>query len=127
MNNKVSTLCEQKFSFFSTKERSETQSKFKSVTNTLARTLSICGLKSRVLKLSFLSLKVTVKSGLEFTLKLTEPLQRYLLTCLANFSLSGQIFLHWAVVTLKGLDEFQNKKSTGCLNANLYTSFCSSR
>jgi hypothetical protein len=26
------------------------------------------------------------------------------------FSLSGQIFLHWAAATLKGLVEFQNKK-----------------
>ena len=42
---------------------------------TLARTLSISGVKSRVLKLSFLSLKMMVKSGLEFILKLTEPLQ----------------------------------------------------
>ena len=27
-----------------------------------------------------------------------------------QFSLSGQIFLHWAAATLKGLVEFQNKK-----------------
>jgi hypothetical protein len=27
-----------------------------------------------------------------------------------QFSLSGQIFLHWAAVTLKGFGEFQNKK-----------------
>ena len=27
-----------------------------------------------------------------------------------QFSLSGQTFLHWAAVTLKGLGEFQNKK-----------------
>ena len=38
-------------------------------------TLFISGLKSRVLKLSFLSLKMTVRSGLEFILKLTKPLQ----------------------------------------------------
>ena len=44
-------------------------------TITPARTLSISGLKSRVLKLSFLSLKMMVKSGLEFILKSTEPLQ----------------------------------------------------
>ena len=29
-----------------------------------------------------------------------------------QFSLSGQIFLHCAAVTLKGLGEFQNKKKT---------------
>jgi hypothetical protein len=27
-----------------------------------------------------------------------------------QFSLSGQIFLHWAAATLKGLVQFQNKK-----------------
>ena len=42
---------------------------------TPARTLSISGLKSGVLKLSFLSLKNIVKSGVEFVLKFTEPLQ----------------------------------------------------
>ena len=39
------------------------------------RTLGISGLKSRVLKLTYFSLKMMVKSGLEFILKLTEPLQ----------------------------------------------------
>ena len=38
---------------------------------TPARTLSISRLKSRALKLSFLSLKMMVKSGLEFILKFT--------------------------------------------------------
>ena len=28
-----------------------------------------------------------------------------------QFGHSGQIFLHWAAATLKGLGEFQNKKS----------------
>jgi hypothetical protein len=27
-----------------------------------------------------------------------------------QFSLSGQIFLHWAAATLKGLIQFQNEK-----------------
>ena len=43
--------------------------------NTPDRTLFISGLKSRVMKLPFLSLKMMVKSSLEFILKLTEPLQ----------------------------------------------------
>ena len=30
---------------------------------------------------------------------------------LGQFGHSGQIFLHWATATLKGLGEFQNKKS----------------
>ena len=51
-----------------------------------------------------------VKSGLEFILKFTEPLQGYLLTCQANSASLGR-FLHWAAATLKGLGEFQNKKS----------------
>ena len=59
---------------------------------TPARTLSISGLKSRVLKLSFLSLKMMVKSGLEFILKFTEPLQRYLLSCQANSAILGRYF-----------------------------------
>ena len=38
-------------------------------------THSISGLKSRVLKLTFFNLKMMVEGGLEFILKLTEPLQ----------------------------------------------------
>ena len=60
--------------------------------NTPLRTLGISGLKSRVLKLTFLSLNMMVKSGLEFILKLTEPLQRYQLTCQANSALLGRFF-----------------------------------
>ena len=52
-----------------------------------------------------------VKSGLEFILKFTEPLQRYLLSCQANSAILGRYFLHWGAATLKGLGEFQNKKS----------------
>ena len=59
---------------------------------TPARTLFISGLKSRVMKLPFLSLKMMVKSGLEFILKLTEPLQRYLLSCQANLANLGRYF-----------------------------------
>ena len=73
------------------------------------RTPGISGLKSRVLKLTFFSLKIMVKSGLEFILKLTELLQRYLLTCQANSAQPGRFFLHWAAATLKGLGQFQNK------------------
>ena len=60
--------------------------------STPARTLSIRGLKSRVLKISFLSLKMMVKSGLEFILNFTEPLQRYLLSCQANSAILGRYF-----------------------------------
>ena len=44
------------------------------------------------MKLSFLSLKMMVKSGLELILKLTEPLQRYLLSCQANSANLGRYF-----------------------------------
>ena len=59
---------------------------------TPARTLSISGLKSRVLKLSFLSLKMMIKRGLESILKFTEPFQRYLLSCQANSASLGWYF-----------------------------------
>ena len=59
---------------------------------TPARTLSISGLKSRVLKLPFFNLKMMMKNGLDFFLKSTEPLQRYLLTCLANSASLGRFF-----------------------------------
>ena len=42
---------------------------FKKTVATPARTLFIRGLKSRVMKLPFLSLKMMVKSGLEIILK----------------------------------------------------------
>ena len=83
-----------------------------SILSTPVRTHSISGLKSRVMKLPFLSLKLMAKSGLEFILKLTEPLQRYLLSCQASSAILGaQIFLHWAAVTLKGPGESPNEKS----------------
>ena len=53
----------------------------------------------------FFTLKLMVKSGLDFSLlKFHKALQRYLLTCQANSALLGRFFC-----TLKGLVEFQNK------------------
>ena len=49
-----------------------------------------------------------MKNGLDFLLNTLSPFKD---TWPGQFSLSGQIFLHWAAVTLKGLSEFQNKKS----------------
>ena len=46
-----------------------------------------------------------VKIGLEFFVLRYVPAN-----LLCQFSLSGQIFLHWAAASLKGLDEFQNEK-----------------
>ena len=57
-------------------------------------------MKSQVLELSFLSLKMIVKSGLEFILKFTEPLQVEIPASLpGQFSPTGQIFWHWAAAT----------------------------
>ena len=81
---------------------------------TPARTHSISGLKSQ---LTFLALEVMLKSGMEFILKFTEPLQRSLLN--RQFGHFGQLLLHWTAATLKRLGEFQNKKSRP-----LFTTFC---
>ena len=62
---------------------------------TPARTHSISRLKSRVLKLTFLSLKMMVKSGLEFILKLTEPLQSC--CCPVQKNLPSRAELAWQV------------------------------
>ena len=56
------------------------------------RTLSISGLKSWVLKLPFFNLKWWWKMVYLFFLESTEPLQRYLLTCLANSAFLGRFF-----------------------------------
>ena len=42
--------------------------------------------------MTIFDLKMMVKSGLEFILKFTEPLQRYLLTCKANSALLDRFF-----------------------------------
>ena len=76
---------------------------------TPARTLSISGRKSRVLKLSFLSLKMMAKSGLEYILKFTEPLQRYLLSCQANSAILGRYFCTGQQQLWKGLVNFKIK------------------
>ena len=77
--------------------------------DTPARTLSISGLKCRVLKLSFLSLKMMVKSGLEFILKFIEPLQRYLLSCQANSAILGRYFCTGQQQLWKGSGNFKIK------------------
>ena len=52
-----------------------------------------------------------VKSGLElFYFKISGATSDIPTNLPGQFSLSGQIFLHWTAATLKGLGEFQNKK-----------------
>ena len=62
---------------------------------TPARTHSISGLKSWVSKSTFSSLKMMVKSGLEFILKLTEPLQSC--CCPVQKNLPSRAELAWQV------------------------------
>ena len=79
--------------------------------NTPARTLSISGLKSRVLKLSFLRLKNDGKKWSRIYFEIHQAPSEIPAKLPGQFSHSGQIFSHWAAATLKGLGELQNKKS----------------
>ena len=76
---------------------------------TPARTLSISGLKSRVLKLSFLSFKKWSRIYFEIHRAPSEIPAKLP----SQFGNSGQIFLHWAAATLKGLGKFQKNKIEG--------------
>ena len=44
-------------------------------------------------------------------MKTTKPLSEIPANLPGQFSLYGQIFLHWTALTLKGLGEFQDKNS----------------
>ena len=77
----------------------------------LARTLSISGLKSRVLKLSFLILKMMVNRRSRIYFEIHRAPSEIPAKLPGQIGHSGQIFLHWVAATLKGLGEFQNKKS----------------
>ena len=78
---------------------------------TPARTCSISGLKSRVLKFTFLSLKNDGKKWSRIYFEIHRAPSEIPAKLPDQFGHSGQIFLHWAAATLKGLGEFQNKKS----------------
>ena len=52
-----------------------------------------------------------VKSGLDFlNFEILLALSELPASLPSQFSLPGQIFLHWAAASLKGLVEFQNEK-----------------
>ena len=51
-----------------------------------------------------------VKSGLFFYFEILLAPSELPANLPGQFSLSRQLFLHWAAATLKGLVEFQNKK-----------------
>ena len=52
-----------------------------------------------------------VKSGLEFILKFTEPLQRYLLSCQANLAILGRYFCSGQQQLWRGLVNFKIKNT----------------
>ena len=81
---------------------------------TPARTLSISGLKSRVLKLSFLSLKMVDpkndgKKWSRIYFEIDRAPTEIPAKLPGQFSHFGQIFLYWSAATLKELGEFQKK------------------
>ena len=78
----------------------------KPIAVTPARTHSISGLKSRVLKLTFFSLKM-MWSRIYF--EIDQAPSEIPANLPGQFSPNGQTFLHWAAATLKGLGQFQNK------------------
>jgi hypothetical protein len=51
-----------------------------------------------------------MKNGLDFFFEIHRAPSEIPVNLPGQSSLSGQIFFHWAAVTLKGLGEFQNKK-----------------
>ena len=51
-----------------------------------------------------------MKNGLDFFFEIHRAPSEIPANLSCQFSLSGQIFLHWEEATLKGLGEFQNKK-----------------
>ena len=59
------------------------------------------------LEIVIFGFKMMMKSGI---LKIHRAPSEIPANLPGQFSLPGQIFLHWAAATLKGLGEFQNKK-----------------
>ena len=63
------------------------------------------------LEIIIFELKIAVKSGLNrIYFEIHRAPSEIPAKLPGQFSHSGQIFLHWAAATLKGLGEFQNKK-----------------
>ena len=74
---------------------------------TPARTLSISGLKSRIL----FEPKNDGKKWSRIYFEIDRAPSEIPAKLPGQFGHSGQIFLHWAAATLKRLGEFQNKNS----------------
>ena len=86
---------------------------YKNTRNTVHTSQNSFNKWSKILSLevTIFDLKMIVKSGLDFFIFFSEPLQRQMLSCQAKSALLRQIFLHWAATTLKGLTEFKVKNS----------------
>ena len=66
-----------------------------------------------------------VKNGLElFHFEILPVPSEFPADLPRQFSLSGQIFLHWAAATLKELVEFQNKKNLDHFSPSFLTQKC---
>ena len=63
-----------------------------------------------------------VKSGLVFYFEILLAPSELPANLPGQFSLSGQLFLHWAAATLIGLVEFQNEKETRPLFTIIFNS-----
>ena len=73
--------------------------------HTPARTLSISELKISSLEIIIFELKNDVKKWSRIYFEIHQRPAKLP----GQFGHSGQIFLHWAAATLKGLGQFQNK------------------
>ena len=58
--------------------------------------------------MTIFGLKMMVKSGLKKLIEIPRAPSEIPANQQGQFSLSGQLFLHWAAATLKGHMEFQN-------------------
>ena len=63
------------------------------------------------LEITIFNLKMMMKNGLDSFFEIQRAPSEIPANLPGQFSPSGQIFLHWAAATLKGLEEFQNEKS----------------
>ena len=76
---------------------------------TPARTLSICGLKSQSLEIIIFELENDGKKWSRIYFEIHRAPSEIPAKLPGQFGHPGQIFLHWAAATLKGLGQFQNK------------------
>ena len=76
---------------------------------TPVRTLSISGLKSLSLEFIIFELRNDVKKWSRIYFEFHQARSEIPAKLPGQFGQSGQIFLHWAAATLKGLGQFQNK------------------